>query len=144
MFKKNSPTLLEQKGFIQIFTILLLLAGIVGGVYLVQQTQIFKPKAASNDVSDINRDGRINIIDHIMSRVNNSTSSYKQKVCANDVKECSDGSFVSRDPNNNCSFKQCPQQESTPFPTPSLRKPNNNSFSPQIIPKGAPMNFNQQ
>lgn len=34
-----------QKGITQIFLILLLLAGIIGGVYLVQKTQIFKPKA---------------------------------------------------------------------------------------------------
>lgn len=30
------------------------------------------------------------------------------KFCTMDVKECSDGSFVSRDPENNCEFKKCP------------------------------------
>ena len=29
-------------------------------------------------------------------------------VCAQDVQECSDGSFVSRNPNNNCEFFACP------------------------------------
>lgn len=28
--------------------------------------------------------------------------------CASDVKECSDGSFVSRNPDNSCEFKACP------------------------------------
>ena len=38
---------LGQKGVVQIAFVLILLAGIVAGVYLVQHTQIFKPKAAS-------------------------------------------------------------------------------------------------
>ena len=36
----------SQKGFAHIFLIILLLAGITSGVYLVQKNQIFKPKAA--------------------------------------------------------------------------------------------------
>ena len=28
--------------------------------------------------------------------------------CAADVKQCPDGSFVSRDPDNACAFKPCP------------------------------------
>ncbi|MBI5072800.1 hypothetical protein HZA99_03200 [Candidatus Woesearchaeota archaeon] len=31
-----------------------------------------------------------------------------QIVCTADVQECSDGSFVGRDVNNNCEFKECP------------------------------------
>eukprot|EP01104_Vermistella_antarctica_P009007 TRINITY_DN22_c0_g1_i3.p1 TRINITY_DN22_c0_g1~~TRINITY_DN22_c0_g1_i3.p1 ORF type:complete len:383 (-),score=54.50 TRINITY_DN22_c0_g1_i3:45-1193(-) len=31
-----------------------------------------------------------------------------QLACTDDVKECEDGSFVSRDPDNNCKFKPCP------------------------------------
>lgn len=40
------PTL-NQRGAVQFLVVLLLLGGIVAGVYLVQQTQIFKPKATS-------------------------------------------------------------------------------------------------
>ncbi|MFP4524033.1 MAG: hypothetical protein ACLFO2_01780 [Candidatus Woesearchaeota archaeon] len=32
-------------------------------------------------------------------------------VCAADVKECPDGSFVSRDPDNDCEFRPCPSDE---------------------------------
>ena len=28
--------------------------------------------------------------------------------CTDDVKQCSDGSYVGRDPNNNCEFRPCP------------------------------------
>lgn len=34
-------------------------------------------------------------------------SSEEMKICTMDVKECPDGSFVSRDPENNCKFKEC-------------------------------------
>ena len=30
------------------------------------------------------------------------------KLCPADVQECADGSFVARDPENNCQFKPCP------------------------------------
>ena len=33
-----------------------------------------------------------------------------QIVCTQDVKECSDGSFVGRNPDNNCEFYECPKQ----------------------------------
>ncbi|MEK6889375.1 MAG: hypothetical protein AABW80_04695 [Nanoarchaeota archaeon] len=32
----------------------------------------------------------------------------EQVFCTQDIRECSDGSFVSRDSNNNCEFKSCP------------------------------------
>lgn len=32
-------------------------------------------------------------------------------VCAQDVKECADGSYVSRNPGNNCEFFACPDEE---------------------------------
>ena len=35
----------------------------------------------------------------------------KQLACLADVKECSDGSFVSRDENNDCEFEPCPDKE---------------------------------
>ena len=31
--------------------------------------------------------------------------------CAMDVKECEDGSFLNRDPDNNCEFALCPEEE---------------------------------
>lgn len=46
----NNPTSLEQKGIIHILAIFLLLAGIIAGIYLVQRTQIFKPKASVETV----------------------------------------------------------------------------------------------
>ncbi len=35
------------------------------------------------------------------------TENNSKVVCTQDVKECPDGSFVSRDPNNNCQFEPC-------------------------------------
>ena len=35
----------------------------------------------------------------------------KQLACLADVKECSDGSFVSRDENNDCEFEPCLEEE---------------------------------
>lgn len=35
----------------------------------------------------------------------------EEKMCAADVKKCTDGSFVSRDPENNCEFRPCPPTE---------------------------------
>lgn len=34
----------------------------------------------------------------------------EETVCATDVKECPDGSFVKRNKNNNCQFKECPKE----------------------------------
>ena len=33
----------------------------------------------------------------------------EQIFCTQDIRECSDGSFVSRDPSNNCNFMECPR-----------------------------------
>lgn len=41
---------LNSRGVIQFIPLLLLLAGIIAGVYLVQKTQIFKPKAGGENV----------------------------------------------------------------------------------------------
>ena len=41
---------LNQRGIIHLIPLFILLIGIVAGVYLVQKTQIFKPKAASENV----------------------------------------------------------------------------------------------
>ncbi|MBI4272819.1 hypothetical protein HY621_03130 [Candidatus Uhrbacteria bacterium] len=38
----------------------------------------------------------------------------EQTVCATDVNKCSDGTFVSRDPNNDCMFKSCPAPKPQP------------------------------
>lgn len=37
------------------------------------------------------------------------------RVCAMDIKICSDGSTVSRDPNNNCNFLACPRNQEPPI-----------------------------
>ncbi len=37
-----------------------------------------------------------------------NTNDNRSVVCAADVQQCSDGSFVSRDVNNNCEFAECP------------------------------------
>ncbi len=38
----------------------------------------------------------------------NVPSSEPKAACLADVKQCPDGSYVARDPNNNCAFKPCP------------------------------------
>lgn len=42
---------INQKGFAHILLFLILLAGLVAGIYLVQKQQIFKPKAAEMNPS---------------------------------------------------------------------------------------------
>jgi hypothetical protein len=49
------------------------------------------------------------------------TQSPTGKVCATDVKQCADGSFVSRDPTNDCQFKACPPTVS-PTVSPTIMK----------------------
>lgn len=51
-FLKNILGGLGQKGIIHLIPLLLLLAGIIAGVYLVQKSgyQIFKPKAAQKNI----------------------------------------------------------------------------------------------
>lgn len=44
-------TKLNNKGIVQIFVIFILLLGLLSGLYLIQHTQIFKPKAASIESS---------------------------------------------------------------------------------------------
>ncbi|MBN8554093.1 MAG: hypothetical protein J0L93_01495 [Deltaproteobacteria bacterium] len=40
----------------------------------------------------------------------------ESSVCTTEVKECNDGSWVSRDPDHSCSFKNCPEATtSTPL-----------------------------
>lgn len=46
----------NQKGVAHIFFILILLAGIIAGVYLVQKTQVFKPKAAGENIEILDGD----------------------------------------------------------------------------------------
>ena len=46
------------------------------------------------------------------------TQTTQEVVCTEDILECWDGSFVSRDPTNNCEFYPCPQTP-TPSPTPT-------------------------
>lgn len=40
----------KERGAIQFIVLLILLGGIIAGVYLVQKTQIFKPKATSENI----------------------------------------------------------------------------------------------
>jgi hypothetical protein len=35
------------------------------------------------------------------------------KLCSADVLVCPDGSYVARDPDNNCAFKPCPGQDTS-------------------------------
>jgi len=35
----------------------------------------------------------------------------KQKACTQEAKQCPDGSYVSREPLNNCEFKPCPKSD---------------------------------
>jgi len=40
----------------------------------------------------------------------NETNETEEVVCATDINECSDGSYVSRNPDNNCEFDPCPEE----------------------------------
>ena len=40
-----------------------------------------------------------------------TANTQKQLACLMDMKECSDGSLVSRDENNDCKFDPCPEEE---------------------------------
>merc|ERR1712078_660454 len=46
-------------------------------------------------------------------------------MCAADVQECSDGSFVSRDPSNDCAFPACPSAD----PNTTEKEPQENAES---------------
>ncbi|MBS3109792.1 hypothetical protein J4227_04660 [Candidatus Woesearchaeota archaeon] len=46
----------------------------------------------------------------------------EQVVCTEDARECPDGSFVIRDPNNNCEFYPCPEITTVDVPTPTGEK----------------------
>lgn len=46
----------NQKGIAHILLIIILILGIIAGVYLVQKTQIFKPKASSQNIEWIKSD----------------------------------------------------------------------------------------
>ncbi len=50
----------KQKGFINYIVMLLLLAGLGVGLFLVSQTQVFRPKASEKPVTIIEPDGRCN------------------------------------------------------------------------------------
>ncbi len=39
------------------------------------------------------------------------TADTNDVVCALDAKLCPDGTYVARDPNNNCEFKPCPSED---------------------------------
>ncbi len=47
---------LNQKGIVQIISIILLLAGLGAGLYLVSKTQVFRPQAAGKSIEIINND----------------------------------------------------------------------------------------
>ena len=40
-----------------------------------------------------------------------TASNTQKQACLMDMKECPDGSFVSRDENNDCEFEPCPEEE---------------------------------
>lgn len=46
----------NERGIVHLIPLLILLIGIIAGVYLVQKTQIFKPKAASSSVEILDGD----------------------------------------------------------------------------------------
>merc|ERR1711937_842195 len=49
-------------------------------------------------------------------------------MCAADVQECSDGSFVSRDPTNDCEFPACPSAETNTDTTEVMSSANGGAF----------------
>src|SRR3989338_6397452 len=56
-----------ESGFIHIIAVVILLAGIVGGMYLVSHPQIFKPKASNNET-------RIEFVDNQGNPISSTTS----------------------------------------------------------------------
>ncbi len=60
---------------------------IAGGIYLMMQKNIFNLPSGNES---------------------NNTGNAGGTVCAQDVNQCADGSFVGRNPNNNCEFYACP------------------------------------
>ncbi len=63
---------LNQSGIINFILLLILLAGIVAGVYLVQHPIIFKPKAQENNQVYVN--GQVGIIDNLRRSLSNNTT----------------------------------------------------------------------
>jgi hypothetical protein len=51
------------------------------------------------------------ILAFIMYAEKEETQLQEQIVCAQDVMDCPDGSFVARDPENNCEFPACPEPQ---------------------------------
>lgn len=60
---------LNQKGIIQLIPLLILVAGLIAGVYLVQQTQIFKPRA---------RETNPEMVQRFTSQLTSAKSEYEQ------------------------------------------------------------------
>ncbi|MEM3374224.1 MAG: hypothetical protein QXE31_03300 [Candidatus Woesearchaeota archaeon] len=50
------------------------------------------------------------LITFVYGQISNSLS---RIACTNDVLQCTDGSFVTRNPNNNCNFYPCPNEQAT-------------------------------
>ena len=46
----------------------------------------------------------------------NESNESEEIFCTMDAKECPDGSFVGRDPENNCEFNPCPGEEGSENP----------------------------
>merc|ERR1711904_454996 len=53
-------------------------------------------------------------------------------MCAADVQECSDGSFVSRDPTNDCEFPACPSDDTITDTTEVMSSANGGAFGKLI------------
>lgn len=60
------------------------------------------PKPESSPMPDKNRK------DAGMPPANNQPATREQVFCPQDVRQCPDGSWVGRDPDNNCRFRPCP------------------------------------
>ena len=57
--------------------------------------------------------------------------------CAQDVRDCGNDQFVSRDPANGCQFRPCPEQIN-PTQSPTLFASSNPTQSPTLIASGSP------
>ncbi len=100
-------------------SILLIAIGLVLAMFIAGCTQTISEEDLSEDetledetVIDLNEDGLVvDGSEGEMADDERDTSEDDMVVCAMDVQECPDGSFVARNPGDNCNFYSCPEVE---------------------------------
>ena len=81
--------------------VVLLIAGFFGGLFWLDYQN---KKNADGDMAQYARPG---VEKNLKEEVEKELPS-EEKFCTQEAKECPDGNFVGRDPDNNCQFRPCP------------------------------------